>query len=89
MVYHHTSCLLCGKILTTPTLLLECGFVTDARLEAKGSYLNRNCFFFPKWLNLGKTVEVILYHHFLATYAAKMLHLNLVFFFFFFSGVVT
>ena len=36
LVYHHTSSLLCGKILTTPTFLqLEYGFLTDARLEAK------------------------------------------------------
>ena len=36
MVYHHTSSLLYGKILTTPTfLLLKYGFLTDARLEAK------------------------------------------------------
>ena len=35
-VYHHTSSLLCGKILTTPTfLLLKYGFIADARLEAK------------------------------------------------------
>ena len=34
-VYHHTSSLLCGKILTTPTfLLLKYGFIADARLEA-------------------------------------------------------
>ena len=55
-VYHHTSSLLCGKILTTPTfLLLQYGFIADARLEAKGGNLNRNCFqqyhVFPK---LGK-----------------------------------
>ena len=56
-VHHHTS-VLCGKILTTPTLLLDYGFIADARLEeknAKGDNLNRNCFqqyqFFPK---LGK-----------------------------------
>ena len=37
LVYHHTSSLLCGKILTTPTfLLLKYGFIADARLEAKG-----------------------------------------------------
>ena len=36
LVYHYTSCLLCGKILTTPTfLLLEYGFITDTRLKAK------------------------------------------------------
>ena len=36
LVYHHTSSLLCGKILTTHiVLLLEYGFITDARLEAK------------------------------------------------------
>ena len=70
LVYHQTSSLLCGKILTTPTfLLLEYGFIADARLEAKnakGGNLNRNCFqqyhVFPK---LGKprsyvfVVEVI------------------------------
>ena len=59
-VYHRTSSLLCGKILTTPTFLLltEYGFIADARLEAKnakGGNLNRNCFqqyhVFPK---LGK-----------------------------------
>ena len=58
-IYHHTSSLLCGKILTTPTfLLLKYGFIADARLEAKnakGGNLNRNCFqqyhVFPK---LGK-----------------------------------
>ena len=58
-VYHHTPSLLCGKILTTPTLLLlKYGFIADARLEAKnakGGNLNRNCFqryhVFPK---LGK-----------------------------------
>ena len=48
LVYHHTSSLLCGKILTTPTfLLLEYGFIADTRLEAKNakcSNLNRNCF---------------------------------------------
>ena len=48
LVNHHTSSLLCGKILTTPT---------DTRLEAKnakGGNLNHNCFqqyVFPK---LGK-----------------------------------
>ena len=36
LVNHHTSSLLCGKILTMPTfLLLEYGFITDARLETK------------------------------------------------------
>ena len=36
LVYHHTSFLLRGKILTTPTfLLLEYGFITDARRETK------------------------------------------------------
>ena len=58
-VYHQTSSLLCGKILTTPTfLLLKYNFIADARLEAKnakGGNLNRNCFqqyhVFPK---LGK-----------------------------------
>ena len=48
LVNHHTSSLLCGKILTTPTfLLLEYGFSTDTHLEAKnakGGNLNRNCF---------------------------------------------
>ena len=34
-VYHQTSSLLCGKILTKPTfLLLDYGFIADARLEA-------------------------------------------------------
>ena len=33
-LYHHTSSLLCDKILTTPTLLLKYGFIADARLEA-------------------------------------------------------
>ena len=46
--FHHTSFLLSGKILTTPTfLLLEYGFITDAHLEAKiakGGNLNRDCF---------------------------------------------
>ena len=46
--YHHTSSLLCGKILTTPTfLLLKYEFIADARLEAKNAKvgnLNRNCF---------------------------------------------
>ena len=56
-VYHYTPSLLCGKILTTPTLLLKYGFIADARLakNAKGGNLNRNCFqqyhVFPK---LGK-----------------------------------
>ena len=47
LVYHHTSSVLYGKILTTPTfLLLEYGFLADPRLEvnAKGGDLNRNCF---------------------------------------------
>ena len=36
LVNHHSSSLLCGKILTTSTfLLLEYGFITDTRLEAK------------------------------------------------------
>ena len=36
--YHHTSSLLCGKILTTPTvILLEYGFITVVRLEAKNA----------------------------------------------------
>ena len=59
LVYHQTSSLLFGKILTMLTfLLLEYGFIANARLEAKnakGSNLNRNCFqqqlVFPK---LGK-----------------------------------
>ena len=57
-LYHHTSSLLCCKLLITPTLLLKYGFIADARLEAKnakGGNLNRNCFqqyhVFPK---LGK-----------------------------------
>ena len=38
LVYHHTSSLLCGKILTMPTvLLLEYGFITVVRLEAKNA----------------------------------------------------
>ena len=57
--YITTPLLYCGKILTTPTiLLLEYGFITDARLEAKtakGGNLNHDCFkqyhVFPK---LGK-----------------------------------
>ena len=48
LVNHHTSPLLCGKVLTTPTfLLLEYGFITYTRLEAKnakGGNLNRDCF---------------------------------------------
>jgi len=54
LVYHHTSSLLCGKILTTPTfLLLENGFFTEPHLEAENAkcgYLtaivfNRTTFF--------------------------------------------
>ena len=56
LVNHHTSSLLCGKILTMPTiLLLEYGFITDTRLKAKNvksGNLNCNCFqqyhVFPK-----------------------------------------
>ena len=36
-IYHHTSSLLCGKILTMPTLSLEYGFLTDLYLEAKNT----------------------------------------------------
>ena len=36
LVNNHTSSLLCGKILTTPTfVLLEYGFSTNIHLEAK------------------------------------------------------